>query len=79
LAFSEATKDAAYARSGGRCECTRRDGLHTGRCAVRVPRRGRGIEYHHKTATSQGGSDALSNYEVLCEPCHASTASYGAH
>ena len=23
MAFSESTKDAAYDRSGGRCECTR--------------------------------------------------------
>jgi 5-methylcytosine-specific restriction endonuclease McrA len=79
MAFSEETKDAAYRRSGGRCECARRDGLHSGRCPARVPRRGAGVEYHHKTATSQGGSDALSNCEVLCEPCHVRTSSYGSH
>jgi HNH endonuclease len=77
LAFSEATKDQAYARSGGRCECTRQDGLHQGRCPTRVPRRGQGVEYHHLTAESVGGSDGLSNCQVLCTRCHQRTASYG--
>ena len=61
MAFSETTKDAAYVRSGGRCECRRQDGLHHGHCPTRVPRRGYGVEFHHLTATSQGGSDGLSN------------------
>jgi 5-methylcytosine-specific restriction endonuclease McrA len=79
LAFSEATKDAAYARSGGRCECTRKDGLHQGypRCPTRVTRHG--AQYHHKTAESVGGSDSLANCEVLCLSCHRATDSYGRH
>lgn len=79
MAFSEATKDAAYVRSGGRCECHRQDGLHYGRCPTRVNRHGPGVEYHHKTATDRGGSDGLSNCEVLCVQCHMRTDSYGRH
>lgn len=56
MAFSESTKDAAYARSGGRCECERQDGLHHGQCPVRVDRHDPGVEYHHRIATDQGGA-----------------------
>ena len=79
MSFSEMTKDQAYARSGGQCECRRQDGLHYGRCSTRVPRRGPGVEYHHVHADRLGGPDTLSNCEVLCPRCHAATASYGRH
>ena len=36
--------------------------------------RTRNIEVHHKRR--DGGND-LSNAEVLCEPCHAATSTYG--
>jgi 5-methylcytosine-specific restriction endonuclease McrA len=32
---------------------------------------------HHVTAVASGGSDALSNCEALCIPCHESTQTYG--
>lgn len=77
MAFSEATKDAAFKRSGGRCECTRQQHSHSGRCRTTVTRPG--AEYHHITAQSVGGSDGLSNCEVLCRTCHLGTASHGRH
>lgn len=77
MAFSESTKDLAFKRSGGRCECERESHGHTGRCPTRVTRHG--AQYHHKHAESLGGSDSLSNCEVLCVRCHKQTQSWGRH
>lgn len=33
-----------------------------------------GLEVHHK---DRGGGNDLSNAEVLCQPCHEATPSYG--
>jgi hypothetical protein len=79
MAFSEATKDAAYRRSGGRCECTREHaGMpgaphHGGRCSATFTRHG-AWEAHHIVA---GGPDTLSNCQVVCVRCHRLTATYG--
>ena len=80
-AFSEAiesgaTKDQAFARSGGRCECTRSSHTnHTGRCPTTIRRHT--AEYHHRVSESAGGGDGLSNCEALCVTCHRQTGSYG--
>lgn len=82
MAFSETTKNEAYKRSGGRCECTRQhqgnaQAPHHGvRCARTFTRHGN-WEAHHITAISSGGSDSLSNCEVLCTECHKLTGTYG--
>jgi 5-methylcytosine-specific restriction endonuclease McrA len=77
MAFSDAIKDSAFARSGGRCECKRSaHQAHAGlRCTTVLTRHS--AEYHHVTAVDAGGSDGLSNCEVLCRPCHLLTPSYG--
>ncbi len=76
MAFSESIKDLAFARSSGRCECRRTTHNHShGRCSVTVTRHG--AEYHHITSQAAGGSDSLSNCEVLCVECHQATDSYG--
>lgn len=79
MAFSESVKDqAAFRRSGGRCECKRRHHSHgVSRCSRTVTRPS--AEFHHVTAESVGGSNGLSNCEVLCLPCHKGTPSYGRH
>ncbi len=69
MAFSEATKEAALAKAGYRCECARSSHAHTGRCASSVTKST--SECHHKTAVASGGDDTVSNCEVLCKPCHA--------
>lgn len=81
MAFSDETKDQAYKRSGGRCECTRQHtGMsaphHGGRCTKTFARHG-DWQAHHKVAVASGGSDALSNCEVLCTQCHQLTRTYG--
>ena len=82
MAFSVKTKDVAYIRSGGRCECTRQHigrndaPHHGGRCPTKFTRYG-SWEAHHKIAVSSGGSDNLSNCEVLCTKCHQLTRTYG--
>jgi 5-methylcytosine-specific restriction endonuclease McrA len=69
MPFPESVKDAAFARSGGRCECARKeDGHSQGRCATALTRKS--AEFHHKTATNAGGPDTLDNCEVLCVTCH---------
>jgi 5-methylcytosine-specific restriction endonuclease McrA len=65
MAFSETTKEEALRRAGGMCECERGSHGHIGRCYSTDQ-----LEYHHKTAVASGGSDALSNCEVLCHDCH---------
>jgi len=78
MAFSEETKQAALKRAGGRCEC-RRLACHvhaTVYCGTTLVA-GR-WHAHHKTAVAAGGSDALSNCEALCIPCHKQTQTFGA-
>jgi 5-methylcytosine-specific restriction endonuclease McrA len=77
MAFSEETKQAAKERSKGQCECTRL--TCTVHSTVRCPAKLTGKWHaHHKTAVSSGGTDALSNCEALCIPCHEQTQTYGA-
>jgi len=78
MAFSETTKQAAFDRAGGQCECRRLScTVHkTVRCGTKLTA-GR-WHAHHVTAVAAGGSDSLSNCEALCIPCHEQTASYGA-
>lgn len=76
MAFSDETKRDALRRSGGRCECTRREHTsHSGRCNSPVSMAT--AEFHHVTVQSVGGHDGLSNCEVLCHSCHVATDSYG--
>jgi hypothetical protein len=65
MAFAEATKEAALKAAGNQCECVRSSHTHIGRCTSRTS-----LEYHHKTAVGSGGSDSLSNCEVVCHTCH---------
>jgi 5-methylcytosine-specific restriction endonuclease McrA len=78
MAFSEETKQAAFQRAGGKCECRRLScRVHsTVYCGV-ILARGQ-WHAHHKTAVAAGGQDTLSNCEILCIPCHKSTQTYGA-
>ena len=78
MAFSESTKDAAFKRSQGYCECARVSHAHwLGRCATAITRHS--AEYHHVVSQDAYGSDGLENCEALCVPCHKATGSYGAH
>lgn len=77
MAFSERVKTLALIRAGYRCECTRQDGLHHGRCPVSITRAT--AEFNHRHADRLGGPDTLSNCESLCPKCHRLTASYGRH
>ena len=77
MPFSEETKKLAFRRSGGRCECRRKNHGHLfGRCAALLWSR-RSAEFHHVNAEAGGGHDGLSNCEVLCPSCHKKTPSYG--
>jgi 5-methylcytosine-specific restriction endonuclease McrA len=77
MAFSEVTKLKVLIRAGYRCECTRRDLLHIGRCPVAITRAT--AEFNHLHADRLGGGDSPSNCEALCQKCHRLTASYGRH
>jgi len=37
------------------------------------------LDLHHRKAKRYGGSDTFDNAELLCEPCHVQTPSYGDH
>jgi 5-methylcytosine-specific restriction endonuclease McrA len=73
MAFSQETKDKAYRRAGGKCECRRSGCGHTGRCNTTLNR----WHAHHIVSQNAGGSDGLENCEALCIPCHENTRSYG--
>ena len=51
-------KTEAWLIAGGICE----------RCYSYLPRNE--AHFHHKTKRSQGGSDEVSNGEILCWKCH---------
>jgi 5-methylcytosine-specific restriction endonuclease McrA len=74
MAFSQQTKEAAYRRAGGRCECTRTMCGHSGRCNADLRY---GWDAHHRHAQAAGGGDDLGNCEALCTACHKNTHSYG--
>jgi hypothetical protein len=78
MAFSQETKQAAFIRAGGQCECRRLTCTEhaTIRCTAKLAA-GR-WHAHDKTAVASGGNDALSNCEALCIPCHEQTPTYGA-
>lgn len=76
MAFSEGTKNAAWHRAGGKCECTRKTCKHhSGRCNAALT--AYKWHAHHKTAIAAGGDDSLSNCEALCITCHENTRTYG--
>ncbi len=84
MAFSQSVVDAAWIRSGGKCECTRSSHGHSIRCNKTLSYDNRGKdgnwgawEAHHKLSVAAGGSDNLSNCEILCIDCHKKTGSYG--
>jgi 5-methylcytosine-specific restriction endonuclease McrA len=76
MAFSEATKQAAFTRAGGQCECRRQACTEhtTVRCQTKLTGQ---WHAHHVTAEASGGSDSLSNCQALCIPCHKQTPTYG--
>lgn len=85
MPFSEDVKLQAWKRAGGRCECKRVSCGHSGRCNKQLVysnhsegQRG-AWEAHHVISESNGGSDTLSNCQVLCLDCHKNTKSYGSH
>ena len=83
--FPDDVVEAAWKRSGSRCECTREHSWHKGRrCPQTLKKEHRGDdtkstgwETHHKTSQASGGSDTLSNCEILCMRCHKATRTYG--
>jgi len=76
----------AFEAAGGQCECRRKTCTvkHKGRCPEHFdwderdtadnPKAWQG---HHWRAQSTGGTDKVTNCEILCVPCHISTSSYG--
>ena len=77
MAFSETVKAKAWERNNGRCECRRKEHGHPfGRCTSQLLFRS-WAQFHHVHAKAKGGTDTLSNCEVLCKTCHEKTDSYG--
>jgi 5-methylcytosine-specific restriction endonuclease McrA len=81
VAFSDGTVKRAWNLAGGKCECRRithdHPDIHCGRKLIwknRGREGGRGAwEAHHLTELQNGGSDILSNCEILCWECHLKT------
>jgi 5-methylcytosine-specific restriction endonuclease McrA len=80
MAFSQLTVLQGWVRSGRRCECRGSAHGHSGRCVRMLGWNLRGSdllggwETHHVTA---GGPHTASNCEILCQPCHKKTGTYG--
>ncbi|MBW2974903.1 HNH endonuclease [Candidatus Woesearchaeota archaeon] len=70
MAFEEDVVKQAWERAGGKCEkCNK---------SLSWDNRGEetedGWEAHHR---DPNGPDTVSNCEILCQPCHKNTPSYG--
>ena len=81
MAFPISVVDQAWDRSGGQCECIRKEHEHKGgRCNQELFKVAQGKETplgweaNHKSA---GGPDTVSNCEILCQDCHKRTRTYG--
>ncbi len=57
-------KEEVMAERGARCEC----------CGSTV-----NLDLHHIKARRYGGQDTKANAQLLCEPCHVQTPTYGDH
>ena len=86
MAFTENTLKLAWKRANGKCECKRSICGHGYRCSKQLVWSNRGNdsarggwEAHHIVSVRAGGSDALSNCQILCTECHKNTKSYGHH
>ena len=72
MAFEDSVVDQAWARSGGRCECTRRGHGHSERCGHELLRERRGAEpsyWWEAQKKAAGGDYTLNNCEILCQDC----------
>ena len=86
MAFTLDTVQRAWKRANGRCECKRTSCGHGYRCNKQLVWNNRGQETargsweaHHVLSVRAGGSDSLSNCQILCTDCHEHTRSYGKH
>jgi len=73
MSFSAETVKRAFARSGGRCECGRKEhNWHGARCPITFKEadRGKTWEAHHQISVDAGGTDTYENCEILCLRCH---------
>ena len=76
MGFPDSVVEQAWARSGGRCECTHRGHGHSGQCGHELLKERRGAEPSywweaHKKAA--GDDDTLNNCEILCQDCFKQT------
>ena len=81
MSFTNQTKEEAFTRSGGQCECRKLCPHHTLYVDLvdgeRTPVEGRcqnmlrnGWDVRHITAVALGGDDSLLNCVVLCPQCY---------
>ena len=78
MSFSEETVKGAWERSRGKCECRRTTHGHADRCNEKLIWEQRGKESAsgswdtlHRLSSRHGGSDSISNCEVLCTLCRS--------
>ena len=72
MALDDSVVDQAWARSGGRCECTNSDHGHSERCGRELLRERRGSDPSYRWEAHikvTDGDDTLSNCEILCHDC----------
>lgn len=73
MAFSEEVVERAWARSGGRCECTRSNHWHNERCKgiiIKAFRGERDNSYGWEAHSKNGNLSNLSDCEILCTRCY---------
>lgn len=74
MEFSESVIDQVFARTGGKCECTRQHAdktapHHGGKCPHAVLRYGLGIPRPIKSEQA-GGKPTADNCEIVCTDCN---------
>jgi hypothetical protein len=70
MTFAADTKEAAYRRADGKCECDRIGHGHRGRCRAPLLAQS-GWDARHITSPRIGGDDTFFNCEVVCVGCLA--------
>lgn len=75
MSFSQETKDQAFARAGGMCECKMNCHSEDNVCGKDLSQGE--WEAHHIVSQDAGGSDGIENCMVMCTPCHKNTGSFG--
>jgi len=75
MAFPQSVIEQAYKLSGHKCQCSRKTCGHKGPCYEPLDEGNWHARY--KIPAIGGGTDTVSNCEILCTPCYKNAQTSG--